>query len=60
MVVFRNLMGFPMLATVAWLVWVLAQQTGPAGLALALSAGVLAAFAAWWGLAYSGLTGLGI
>ncbi|MDP2259185.1 MAG: protein-disulfide reductase DsbD family protein [Caulobacter sp.] len=48
----RHVLAFPMYAAVAWLVWVLAQQTGPMGLALALSAGVLAAFAAWlWGLA---------
>lgn len=48
----RHVLAFPMYGAVAWLVWVLAQQTGPAGLALALSAGVLAAFAAWlWGLA---------
>ncbi len=48
----RHVLAFPMYGAAAWLVWVLAQQTGPAGLALALSAGVLAAFAAWlWGLA---------
>ncbi len=48
----RHVLAFPMYGAVAWLVWVLAQQTGPAGLALALAAGVLAAFAAWlWGLA---------
>ncbi len=48
----RHVLAFPMYGAVAWLVWVLAQQTGPAGLALALTAGVLAAFAAWlWGLA---------
>jgi thiol:disulfide interchange protein DsbD len=46
----RNVLAFPMYGAVAWLVWVLAQQTGSAGLALALAAGVLAAFAAWlWG-----------
>ncbi|MDO9473441.1 MAG: protein-disulfide reductase DsbD family protein, partial [Caulobacter sp.] len=46
----RHVLAFPMYGAAAWLVWVLAQQTGPAGLALALSAGVLAAFAAWlWG-----------
>lgn len=46
----RHVLAFPMYGAVAWLVWVLAQQTGSAGLALALAAGVLAAFAAWlWG-----------
>ncbi len=48
----RHGLAFPMYAAVAWLVWVLAQQTGPIGLANALAAGVLAAFAAWlFGLA---------
>ena len=28
MVTFRKLMAFPMFATVAWLVWVLGQQSG--------------------------------
>jgi len=46
----RHVLAFPMYGAVAWLVWVLAQQTGPIGLAHALAAGVLAAFAAWlWG-----------
>ncbi len=50
----RRALAFPMYAAVAWLVWVLAQQTGPAGLAYALAGGVLAAFAAWlWGRAQS-------
>ncbi|MFA7263583.1 MAG: thioredoxin family protein [Caulobacter sp.] len=43
----RHVLAFPMYAAVAWLVWVLAQQTGPIGLANALAAGVLVAFAAW-------------
>jgi thiol:disulfide interchange protein len=43
----RNLLAFPMYGTAAWLIWVLAQQTGPAGLALGLAAAVVAAFAAW-------------
>ena len=43
----RHVLAFPMYAAVAWLIWVLAQQTGPIGLANALAAGVLAAFAAW-------------
>jgi thiol:disulfide interchange protein DsbD len=43
----RNVLAFPMYGTAAWLVWVLAQQTGPLGLALAFAATLLAAFAAW-------------
>jgi thiol:disulfide interchange protein len=43
----RNVLAFPMYGTAAWLVWVLAQQTASIGLALALAAAVLAAFAAW-------------
>jgi len=44
---FRQLLGFPMLATAAWLVWVLIQQQGPdAGLG-SLMALVLLAFALW-------------
>ncbi|MCF8505484.1 MAG: thioredoxin family protein [Caulobacter sp.] len=43
----RNLLAFPMYGTAAWLVWVLAQQTGQAGLALGLAAAVVTAFAAW-------------
>ena len=44
---FRQFLGFPMLATAAWLVWVLIQQQGPdAGLG-SLMALVLLAFALW-------------
>ncbi len=32
----KQLLAFPVYATVAWLVWVLAQQVGPAGLFAAL------------------------
>ncbi|MFZ5668111.1 MAG: protein-disulfide reductase DsbD family protein, partial [Pseudomonadota bacterium] len=34
--VLRRALAFPMFGAVAWLVWVLAQQTGPVGLACAL------------------------
>ncbi|MDP1630715.1 MAG: protein-disulfide reductase DsbD family protein [Caulobacter sp.] len=52
MATLRHLLAFPMYAAVAWLVWVLAQQTGPVGLAFGLAAGLLTAFAAWlYGLA---------
>jgi thiol:disulfide interchange protein DsbD len=40
-------LAFPLYATVAWLVWVLSQQTGPAGLAACLAGLVLIALAAW-------------
>lgn len=44
---FRQFLAFPMFATAAWLVWVLAQQSGPTGLALALSGMVLIGFGIW-------------
>jgi thiol:disulfide interchange protein/DsbC/DsbD-like thiol-disulfide interchange protein len=44
---FRQFLAFPMFATAAWLVWVLAQQSGPNGLALALAGMVLIGFAIW-------------
>ena len=43
----RKLLAFPMYAAAAWLVWVLAQQTGPENLARLLAAAVILAFAAW-------------
>jgi thiol:disulfide interchange protein DsbD len=51
----RQVLAFPMYATAAWLAWVLAQQAGPAGLALALAGAVLVGFAAWaFGVAQRG------
>ncbi len=47
MVTFRQLLAFPVYATVAWLVWVLAQQVGPGALFAALIGLVLVALAAW-------------
>lgn len=44
---FRQFLAFPMFATAAWLVWVLAQQSGADGLALALAGMVLIGFAIW-------------
>ncbi|WP_374573611.1 protein-disulfide reductase DsbD family protein [Phenylobacterium sp.] len=44
---FRKLLAFPMYGAAAWLVWVLSQQTDPAGLARILAASVVVAFAAW-------------
>jgi thiol:disulfide interchange protein DsbD len=43
----RQLLAFPVYATVAWLMWVLAQQVGPAGLLGALAGLVLVGLAAW-------------
>jgi thiol:disulfide interchange protein DsbD len=43
----EQLLAFPLYASVAWLVWVLSQQTSPAGLAACLAGLVLVAFAAW-------------
>jgi thiol:disulfide interchange protein len=43
----RQLLAFPVYVTVAWLVWVLGQQVGPAGLLAALVGLVLVGLAAW-------------
>ena len=45
--VLKQALAFPIYATVAWLVWVLAQQVGPQGLLAALIGLVLLGFAAW-------------
>ncbi|MDB5744733.1 MAG: cytochrome c biosis protein transrane region, partial [Polaromonas sp.] len=47
MVTFRQLMAFPMFATVAWLVWVLGQQSGIDGAGALLALLVLLALLAW-------------
>ncbi len=44
---FKKALAFPMYAAAAWLVWVLAQQTGPDGLARMMAAMVVLAIAAW-------------
>jgi thiol:disulfide interchange protein/DsbC/DsbD-like thiol-disulfide interchange protein len=43
----RQVLAFPVYATVAWLIWVLGQQVGPAGLFAALAGLVLVGLAAW-------------
>jgi thiol:disulfide interchange protein len=43
----QQALAFPLYATVAWLVWVVSQQTGSFGVAAALAGLVLIAFAAW-------------
>jgi thiol:disulfide interchange protein DsbD len=47
MVIFKQLMAFPMFATVVWLVWVLGQQSGIDGAGALLGLLVLLAFAIW-------------
>ena len=43
----KQFLAFPMYAAAAWMVWVLAQQTGPTGLAAILAALVALALALW-------------
>ncbi len=43
----KQIFAFPMYASAAWLLWVLAQQTSSLGLAAALAGALLVAFAAW-------------
>ncbi len=47
MLTFRRLMAFPMFATVAWLVWVLGQQSGIDGAGALLALLVLMALVVW-------------
>ncbi|MEM7695071.1 MAG: protein-disulfide reductase DsbD domain-containing protein [Pseudomonadota bacterium] len=57
MVRLKQALAFPLYATAAWLIWVLAQLTGPGPLLAALLALVLVATAAWvFGLS-QGVTG---
>ena len=44
---FKQVLAFPMYGAAAWLVWVVAQQVGPLGLAATLAGLVLIAFTAW-------------
>ncbi len=60
MVRLRQGMAFPMYASAAWLVWVLAQQVGDFGVLIALGGALLVALAAWlYGVAQHG-TGAGL
>jgi thiol:disulfide interchange protein/DsbC/DsbD-like thiol-disulfide interchange protein len=43
----KQLFAFPIYASAAWLLWVLAQQTSSLGLGAALAGALLVAFAAW-------------
>ncbi len=47
MLTFKQLLAFPMFLTVVWLVWVLAQQAGVDGAAIALIGLVALGFAGW-------------
>ena len=47
MVTFRQLLGFPLLATAAWLAWVLGHQQGVDAVAILLLAMVALALAGW-------------
>jgi thiol:disulfide interchange protein DsbD len=47
MLTFKQLLAFPMYAAAVWLVWVLAQEAGPRGIVILLSAMTAIAFAAW-------------
>jgi len=44
---FRQLLAFPMYGAAAWLLWVVTQEAGSAGLIAALAAMIALAFAAW-------------
>ena len=50
MATLKQVMAFPMFATVVWLVWVLALQSGAGGAAWVLAAFVVAGFLAWLGM----------
>ena len=50
MATLKQVMAFPMFATVVWLVWVLALQSGAGGAAWVLGAFVVAGFLAWLGM----------
>jgi thiol:disulfide interchange protein/DsbC/DsbD-like thiol-disulfide interchange protein len=51
MTIFRQALAFPMFATAAWLLWVVAQQAGPDAMLAGLFGMLALGFAAWvWGL----------
>jgi thiol:disulfide interchange protein DsbD len=47
MIRFRQVLAFPLYASVAWLVWVVSQQAASSGVAVALGGLVVIGFAAW-------------
>jgi thiol:disulfide interchange protein DsbD len=51
MLTFKQFLAFPMYGGAAWLVWVLAQEAGPTGVIIILSAFIALALALWlWGV----------
>jgi thiol:disulfide interchange protein DsbD len=51
MLTFKQFLAFPMYGAAAWLVWVLAQEAGPNGVIIILSAFIALALALWlWGV----------
>jgi thiol:disulfide interchange protein DsbD len=51
MLTFKQFLAFPMYGAAAWLVWVLAQEAGPTGVAVILAAFIALALALWlWGV----------
>ena len=51
MLTFKQALAFPMYGWAAWLVWVLAQQAGPKGVAIVLAACIALALSLWlWGV----------
>jgi thiol:disulfide interchange protein DsbD len=44
---FKQILAFPLYATVAWLIWVLSQEVGPSGIFSALLGLVAVGFAVW-------------
>jgi thiol:disulfide interchange protein len=59
MLTFKQFLGFPMYAAAAWLVWVLAQESGPSGVAVILAAFIALALAAWLWSVTQNLAGSG-
>jgi len=47
MLIFKQVLAFPMYGAAAWLVWVLAQESGPYGVAIILAAFIALALAGW-------------
>lgn len=47
MLTFKQVLAFPLYATVVWLLWVLGNQTGTDGMALVVACCVLLALASW-------------
>jgi len=55
MLTFKQFLAFPMYGGAAWLVWVLAQEAGPTGVIIILSAFIALALALWlWGVTRDG------